>query len=192
MQVNTYSHLLYAWTYTRLKKCTGSIKKAILWGSIAPDIPLYALTLGAFIWFSLILDWSVSDTFTHIFGNLYFSNPVWMALHNLLHAPLMLVIIWLVLFRTKKRKVIAAFLLSCAFHTFVDILVHYDDGPLLLFPFNWSVRFFSPISYWDPAHYGFLVGTIEHIVSFVLLVGLIGYWIWKKYSVSGKKKSKKR
>ncbi|MEZ4675136.1 MAG: hypothetical protein R2932_12925 [Caldilineaceae bacterium] len=32
-------------------------------------------------------------------------------------------------------------------HTAIDIPLHYDDGPLLLFPFDWKTRFHSPVSH---------------------------------------------
>jgi len=63
------------------------------------------------------------------------------------------------------------FLLACGLHSFVDVLTHYDDGPLLFWPLNWSLRFASPVSYWDPAHYGSVFAPFE----LALVIGLTGY-----------------
>jgi membrane-bound metal-dependent hydrolase YbcI (DUF457 family) len=69
------------------------------------------------------------------------------------------------------------FALAAAFHTGVDILTHHHDGPLLLFPFDFSTRFASPISYWDPDHYGRIFTRFE-IALDLLLAGyfLVGWW----------------
>ncbi|MEI2691742.1 MAG: hypothetical protein V9H69_19395 [Anaerolineae bacterium] len=40
-----------------------------------------------------------------------------------------------------------------ALHSALDVLTHHDDGPLLLFPFDWRRRWCSPVSYWDQAHH---------------------------------------
>ena len=58
-------------------------------------------------------------------------------------------------------------------HTLIDIPIHYDDGPLLLFPLNWDLRFMSPVSYWDPNRYGIPFTIFEHSLDIVLLVFLI-------------------
>jgi hypothetical protein len=63
------------------------------------------------------------------------------------------------------------FLLACGLHSFVDVLTHYDDGPLLFWPLNWSLRFSSPVSYWDPAHYGSIFAPFE----LALVIALTGY-----------------
>ncbi|MBP7590472.1 MAG: cobalamin biosynthesis protein CobQ, partial [Chloroflexi bacterium] len=58
-------------------------------------------------------------------------------------------------------------------HTAVDIFTHADDGPVLTFPLDWHTRFKSPISYWDPAHYGRLVRLLEHLLDLLLVVWLL-------------------
>lgn len=65
------------------------------------------------------------------------------------------------------------FLAGMAIHVALDIPVHHDDGPLLLFPFEWTVRFRSPVSYWDPRHHGDVVGMIEYAVMAGLALYLL-------------------
>lgn len=157
--MNTPSHFLMTAALDKLLPRVPIHQQAFLIGSVAPDIPLWILSLGGVVYYHFILGWSLAKAFHLMFDNLYFYNPLWLAFHNLLHAPLLLLLgitlVW------KKRRNTGSihrwlfwFLLACLLHSFVDIFTHVDDGPLLFFPLNWSVRFHSPISYWDPRHYG--------------------------------------
>ena len=56
----------------------------------------------------------------------------------------------------------------------LDILTHVDDGPVLFFPFEWQLRFISPVSYWDPRYHGRIFGFFEHTLDAVLLLALLG------------------
>ena len=94
----------------------------------------------------------------------------------------MLLLLLVTLYVTQSRESFVRswrswFLGSCLLHTLVDIPVHHDDGPLIFWPFNWTYRFASPISYWDPAHYG--VPTM--IFEGGLVVCLAAMLIWQRY-----------
>ena len=53
-----------------------------------------------------------------------------------------------------------ALFLSLLLHTLGDLPLHHDDGHRHFFPFlDW--RFESPVSYWDPAHYGLWFSLVE-------------------------------
>ena len=61
---------------------------------------------------------------------------------------------------------------GCAVHSLIDMATHYDDGPLLFFPFAWAIRLHRPISYWDRRHYGsqfvvFEVGLDAALVAYL-------------------------
>ena len=43
-------------------------------------------------------------------------------------------------------------------------------------PLNWNFRFYSPISYWDNAHFGRQVGIFEWILDLSLVGYLIFHW----------------
>lgn len=58
-------------------------------------------------------------------------------------------------------------------HSVIDILTHFDDGPLLFFPFDWHMRFYSPVSYWDKAHYASQFFYFEIGLNIVLLGYLV-------------------
>jgi hypothetical protein len=44
------------------------------------------------IYYHFILGWSISTAAQLMFGDLYFHNPFWIAFHNLLHAPIVLLV----------------------------------------------------------------------------------------------------
>lgn len=48
-------------------------------------------------------------------------------------------------------------------HVAGDLPLHHDDAHRHLFPFS-DWRFESPVSYWDPAHYGGYVAALETLL----------------------------
>ena len=67
---------------------------------------------------------------------------------------------------------------GCLVHTALDIPTHVTDGPLLLFPFEWSLRFRSPLSYWDSAYFGREFTMFELLLNVALLAYLFGPGLW--------------
>lgn len=67
---------------------------------------------------------------------------------------------------------------SMVLHIVGDFPLHHDDAHRHFFPFsNW--RFQSPISYWDPNHYGHIVTLLEILaVIMSCLVLFQGYDSW--------------
>ena len=156
-------------------------RSAVLAGAVAPDIPLYAMSLGAWIYFHLMHGWTEQATFAHMYDDLYFHDYGWMTAHNLLHAPVVELLALGLLWGNRleaagKRWWAFWFFASCAFHTAVDLATHYDDGPLSHFPFDWHTRIHSPVSYWDPAHHGNQFRIFELGLNVVLIVYLVAGW----------------
>lgn len=61
------------------------------------------------------------------------------------------------------------FLLSAMLHMIFDLPLHHDDGHRHFLPVtNW--RFESPISYWDPKHFGWIIAPIELLGSISALI----------------------
>lgn len=177
---------------------------ALLLGSIAPDLPLTLITIGCVMYdmanSTLGADESVVRA---LFRDWFFNSPWVKAAHNLFHSPLLDVLYILFGYWLWKRAGkgggkrgawIFWFAVSCLLHTSIDIPVHYDDGPLLLFPLNWSWRFISPVSYWDPQRYGTPFAIVEHTLILGLLIYLlatnrlaIGRWLRAKFSTPSDK-----
>ena len=170
---------------------------ALIVGSLIPDFLLTALAIvfivrdyivGAFeiIDFEQMQpdqpapqEWIDASLTVRLFDVWFFENPWVITIQQLFHSPLLLVLYiaggyWL--WKRGARWAGWFFWLSVAamFHTLVDIPLHVDDGPLLLFPLNWTWRFVSPISYWDPQYYGQEWSYFE----IGLDIALIGYLLW--------------
>ena len=157
------------------------VRSAVLIGSVAPDVAFYLLTLSSFVYFHNVMGWPLNEAARYIFGTLYFEDPVWIAGHNLLHSPVSLLFGLAVVHSLRNRwshfsHWMHWFLMACLLHSFVDILTHHDDGPALLWPLSWDIRFYSPISYWDHAHFGSQVGTFEWILDLSLVGYLVFHW----------------
>jgi hypothetical protein len=171
-----------------------AIPRSAAWlGSIAPDIALYLLSFGAIAYFQYYLGWSRNETFQHMYGTLYFENAGWKAAHNLLQAPLVLLTGFGVArfirdTRPSLCRWLTWFFAACSLHSLVDTLTHHDDGPLLLWPLNWSYRFSSPVSYWDRSHYGHEFARFELLFCMVLLAYLVLPWLAHRLANWGRKR----
>jgi len=177
--MNTPSHLIITAALYKKADRTDIPKLAILLGSIMPDIPLGLLSLAALFYYRVLLGNQSPELMETVLHPLYFNNPFWITAHNLLHSPLALGFYLAVLWRWraipgKVQYWLFWFFVSCSLHTSIDILTHFDDGPLLLWPLNWQLRFHSPVSYWDAAHFG----SQFMIFELVLDVLLLGYLLW--------------
>jgi Zinc dependent phospholipase C len=180
--LNTPSHFIIHAALAKRVSNPKLIRSAFLWGAVAPDFPLMLLSIGGGFYFRN--QGMNSREAAHLmFDRLYFHNPWWISVHHLLHAPFLLLLYALVLYPLRKYRVaywLLWFVAGCGLHTFVDILTHYDDGPLVFFPLNWTFRVHS-ISYWDPRHGGAWFGWLELALDLFLLGYLIIPWLAKKF-----------
>ncbi|MEL6107349.1 MAG: metal-dependent hydrolase [Planctomycetota bacterium] len=175
--MNTPTHALINWTAARMTSRRFP-PSAVLLGSIAPDIPLYGLSFGGVIWFRWVKQWEWERVGNHLFADLFYNDPWWITLHHSLHSPTVLVIALLATrLATGATRFMESwwswFFASCMLHTLVDIPVHHDDGPLVFWPFNWSYRYASPVSYWDPDHFGRPTMMFEALLTVALLARLL-------------------
>lgn len=176
--MQTYSHGLI--TAVLRRKIPQSDATALLAGSVAPDLPLGLLSVGYVLDRRFVRPHLPDKTrCSPTYNDLYFNNPWWIAAHNILHAPLPLLMLGLIGYvwrRTGWGNWLFWFVVGCAGHSAVDIFTHADDGPVLTFPLDWHARFRSPISYWDAAHHGRTFRRLEHLLD----VLLIAYLLWKQ------------
>jgi len=133
-------------------------------GALAPDLPLYLF----FGWYTLVrqlpqeLIWQV----------LYFRTD-WQTVFDLFHSlPLWAAAGFLFWRRGALRS--ALFCLAALLASFEDFLVHHEDAHAHFFPLS-SYRFHSPVSYWNPAHYGQYFSVLEIVLS----VGA-GIWAYRR------------
>lgn len=169
-------------------------------GSVMPDVPLILITFGAIamdLWSGNRMEpgneAAAMQSYTgYLFQYAFFNEPWVKFAHNLFHAPFLILLYGLIgywLWRqsdattarqtAQRGAALFWFALACALHTTIDIPLHYDDGPLVFFPFDWQTRFYSPVSYWDPARYGRPFAIFEHLLLLGMLVFLLVDW-WRR------------
>ena len=184
--MHTYSHLIQtAWLRHALLRRGWVVPRAFLVGSFMPDVPLLLLTLARLVavWRSDAPD---KRLFGHEYDALYFGDPLWIIGHSAMHAPILIaagILAGFALGRwgpSERWRSFRWFWTSCGIHSFLDILTHTYDGPLVLFPFDWCLRFESPISYWDPRHYGGIVMAVEHGLDLLAACALLWFG-WSRF-----------
>jgi len=185
--MQTYSHLLMtAVVGDRLKKRNVPVStKALLLGSILPDLALFVLTAWFIVYHRFIAPQHLPNegVFGALYDEYFFHHPVWIVSHNLFHAPLILVMVGTAGYAgaCQGRRwgwPLFWLMVGCGFHAMVDVFTHHNDGPLLLFPFDWQTRFAAPISYWDVRYGAGIFAPLEHALDFVLGAYLL--WAWLK------------
>lgn len=183
--MNTPSHWLIHATIARRVNNPKLVRKAFLWGAVAPDIPLLLMSLSGALYFRL-RNVPLDESMPYMFDRLYFNHPFWITGHHVFHAPLLLGLYALVLYPQRQSpwaQWLLWFIAGCALHTLVDILTHYNDGPLVFFPLNWHFRVQS-ISYWDPEHGSRWFAPLELALDLFLLGYLLVPWIKRKRKLS--------
>lgn len=153
---------------------------AFLLGSVAPDMPLILLTI-VYLASDLITETAGGSKVEHLFRYQFYHDPWVQTAHNLFHAPLLILLYgaigyWAWRMGKGWGRFVLWFGAACLIHTLIDIPLHHDDGPLLLFPLDWESRFYSPISYWDPRRFGIPVSIAEHVLVLGLSIFLIRDW----------------
>jgi hypothetical protein len=177
--MQTPSHFLMTATFAKAFPRLPIVKSALLWGSVAPDLALWGLSIGGMIYYRFMLNWSLEQTGAMMFDTLYFHHPLWIISHNFLHAPIVLLLGLGWAWRGSRRESdrvrcwFLSFFSACLVHSIIDILTHVDDGLLLFFPFNWQTRFRSIISYYDDRYYGREFSVFERAINLFFLIYLL-------------------
>ena len=176
--MRTPSHLIFTAALAEAgKKRLPVATTACLFGSVAPDVPLFLLSTGTAFYLFLTQGRPLTGAHAFMFNDLFFNHPLWIVAHNSLHAPLVLAV-GLGLNWSGRcavgtlRYSFFWFFAAAAFHTTLDIVTHASDGPLLLFPFDWTLRFHSTVSYWEPGYHAGFMTALEYALDLGLLLYL--------------------
>jgi len=163
--MNTPAHLIFGMAAFG-RPDAGKVTAAALAGALVPDLSLYVLA-GVHL---VVLGTDPQV----VFGQLYFSDT-WQTIFRIDNS----FILWglgLGLALAARSAWALAFCAAALLHIGLDFPLHHDDGRAHFWPLtNWV--FASPVSYWDPDHYGGIVGAIETMVALVLCV-----WMWRRYT----------
>ncbi len=182
--MTTPSHLIMTLALHRRLRTRSIPQTAFVLGAIVPDIALILLMSFGSLWYSVQQPWTLAEGHQYAMEVAYYTYPGWIIAYNLFHAPLVLGLLLILTWHHRWsqsgwRRSLFWFASAASLHVLIDIATHHSDGPLLLFPFNWSVRFQSPLSYWDPQYYGFWVLSFELVLDGCLLL-----YLWKTHHVS--------
>jgi hypothetical protein len=122
----------------------------IIWGALIPDLSMF----GFYLWMKLATDVPEGQVW-----RVEYFKPSWQLLFDLFHSiPLALLGVGVMLYA--KRTGVALLFGSVALHALADLPLHHDDAHRHFLPLS-NFRFVSPFSYWDPAHYGEILGPLE-------------------------------
>ena len=162
--MNTPAHLIFGLAAFG-KPDAAKVTAAALAGALIPDVSLY-LMAG----FHLLILGTEPQV---VFGQLYFSDG-WQSIFRVDNS----IVLWGMglSYAIWARSAWAVALCGAAlFHLGLDFLFHVDDGRAHFWPLTTWI-FESPVSYWDPNHYGRIVGMIEMLVAAALCV-----WLWRRF-----------
>lgn len=162
--MNTPTHLLVA-AAVFAKPEQPRVTWAALAGGLLPDFSLYFL----FFWHRFVLNVSERE----IFGRLYYSDD-WQRIFAVdnsffVWGAAMAVALWL------RSGWLIAFAGAGLLHLSLDFPLHNEDARAHFWPLTmW--KFESPISYWDRAHHGDIVGPLEALFATGLCIVL-----WRRF-----------
>ncbi|MGB7240466.1 MAG: hypothetical protein WBC93_00080 [Sulfitobacter sp.] len=148
-----------------------AIALAGLAGALVPDTDVWAM---------FIIERLGGATGCEVFHYRYWEEP-WTTLQSVLNSILLYVGILMFaliagLATSNSHKLyltlVATFALSSLIHVTTDFLLHHDDARSQLLPFSNRV-YRSPVSYWDPNHYGqvFAIFEIGLAITLFAIVG---------------------
>jgi membrane-bound metal-dependent hydrolase YbcI (DUF457 family) len=135
-------------------------------GGVTPDVPMLLIV------FTLMV---TGVSANRIFEELYWQDW-WQICNAIGHSFLLwsaLLVLGLVM-RAKSDRwtLLAIYSASALLHAFVDFLVHREDAHMSFWPLT-RYKFMSPVSYYDPAHYGGLFSLFEAALGIFMVVVLI-------------------
>ena len=135
------------------KRDRRSLFAPIAFGAVLPDLPM-------FVFYAYQKSWLKAPERV-IWAEAY-HDLSWQAFFDVFNS-LPLLALGVLVARRLARPHAAVLFLSMMLHAVCDFALHRKDAHRHFFPFS-DWRFQSPVSYWDPRHYGGIVTTIEMVV----------------------------
>lgn len=178
--MNTPTHLIL--NAVLIEKWLGQEGPTSRWlpisvGALIPDLPMVV--------FYLYQRLARGQSEKRIWSELYF-EPNWQVFFDVFNSfPLTALAAWIA-WKFERTGWLLVFA-SMALHSLFDFPVHREDAHAHFFPLtNW--HFMSPVSYWDPEHFGFTLALAE--IGVVLLGGVwlmrrSAAWMWVAAATMG-------
>ncbi|MGF1600494.1 MAG: hypothetical protein ACFCU8_00515 [Thermosynechococcaceae cyanobacterium] len=158
--MNTPSHAILNLALLLPHQQTEKLLPIIAVGAILPDIPMFTLYLWA----------KVKGIPPQQLWTETYYQPLWQNWTNLFHS-IPLAGLGLGIGIACHAQLLAVLCGSSVLHSLLDLPVHNDDAHRHFFPFH-PYRFISPLSYWDPRHYGYIVALVEILLVLLATVYL--------------------
>ncbi len=73
--MNTPSHFIMTAALDKALPRVPIVKRAFLLGSVAPDLPLWLLSIGGMVYYHLVQGLTMAETARLMFDDLYFHDP---------------------------------------------------------------------------------------------------------------------
>lgn len=105
-----------------------------------------------------------------IWGELYF-EPGWQIVFDIAHS-IPVFIVFTAVFFILRQKYSYLFCLSVVLHALFDLPFHNDDAHRHFYPIS-GWKFESPVSYWDPEHFGLWFTIFEALLFLAGVIFLI-------------------
>ncbi len=169
MQTPTHALLAFA---LLAKEGDSKRNRIILIGSLIPDLFIYV----CWIWLSAH---GVSQD--KIWNEIYFESGVqfWSALSNSIPIYAALAITGWIYRKKTTGLLLLVFALAALIHMATDFPFHAEDVHQHFWPItHW--KFHSPLSYWDPRHYGQIISSLETLLAFLCITALLKRLTGKK------------
>lgn len=163
--MNTPAHLIFGTVLFGIPE-RKALTLAALAGSLIPDLSLYALA-----------GWELQVKGTDpevVFGQMYFSDS-WQSVFRIDNSFVLWGILLIVGIMANAR-IIVALGGAALVHLALDFPLHNNDARAHFWPLSTWV-FQSPLSYWDPAHHGRIVGLVE-----IAMVWAACVYGWRKFT----------
>ena len=138
---------------------------AAVLGGLLPDIPMVFL----FAYDRFVLGLSEQT----IWGERYWTDA-WQIPAAISHSiPIYAVVLAVAL--VNRSDALKVYALSTLMHIACDLPLHNDDAHMHFWPLSrW--KFISPVSYWDPRHYGHIASLVELSIDLVMIAVL-----WRRF-----------
>lgn len=177
--MKTPTHLLAGYIFSRATRMTALDTRCFIAGACLPDLPIIVCWPALGVYTVITGGGFDISRFREIADRLYFSDSALAHLHNLLHSPVSLALLILltgILFpdRPRLRRCLVVALVGAVTHSVIDIVSHVDDGPLVFWPVEQSIRVRGLFSHWNPAYGGGWVTIAELIGTCAAGVYLTG------------------
>lgn len=136
-------------------------------GAVLPDLPMFAV-------YGVEKARGVAE---QVIWSTSYYQPAWQSFFDVFNS---VPVIALTLFVGWRRPTVRYLALSMLLHAAADFPLHHDDGHRHFWPLDY--RFESPVSYWDPAHYGQWFAPVELLFTLAGSVWLFRHtktgWRW--------------